>query len=146
LDRLLPYHEGQLVSPLSEANMTQPATSLYRRMGGYDVIAAVIDDLFAVLHADPGFARFFGGRSDDSAIRSRQLLVDQMCALSGGPCQYIGRDMKTSHGGLGITNAEWEANMKASDAALVKNGVGEAERVEFLVLFERYRDDIVEDD
>ena len=88
--------------------MTQPAMSLYQRMGGYDVIAAVIDDLFAILHDDPGFARFPGGRSADSAIRSRQLLVDQMCALSGGPCHYIGRDMKTSHRGLGISNAEWD--------------------------------------
>jgi hemoglobin len=126
--------------------MTQSATSLYRRMGGYDVIAGVIDDLFAILHGEPTFARFFGGRSEDSVIRSRQLLVDQMCALSGGPCQYIGRDMKTSHSGLGITNVEWETNMKASNAALAKNGVGEAERAEFLALFQRYRDDIVEAD
>jgi hemoglobin len=124
--------------------MTQSTRSLYQRMGGYDVIAAVIDDLFAILHDDPAFARFFGGRSEDSAIRSRQLLVDQMCALSGGPCHYIGRDMQTSHSGLGITDAEWEANMEAADAALAKNGVGDAERAEFLALFERYRDDIVE--
>jgi hemoglobin len=124
--------------------MTQSARSLYQRMGGYDVIAAVIDDLFAILHDDPAFARFFGGRSEDSAIRARQLLVDQMCGLSGGPCHYIGRDMQTSHRGLGITDVEWEANMKAADGALVKNGAGDAERAEFLALFERYRDDIVE--
>ena len=67
-----------------------------------------------------------------------------MCALSGGPCHYIGRDMKTSHSGLGITNVEWETNMRASDAALAKNGVGDAERAEFLALFERYREVIVE--
>ena len=126
--------------------MTQLATSLYHRMGGYDVIAAVIDDLFAILHSDPAFTRFFGGRSNDSVVRSRQLLVDQMCALSGGPCNYIGRDMKTSHSGLGITDVEWETNMKASDAALAKNGVGDLERADFLALFERYRDDIVEAD
>lgn len=113
-------------------------------MGGYDVIAAVIDDLFGISHDDPAFARFFGGRSNDSVIRSRQLLVDQMCALSGGPCQYIGRGMKTSHSGLGITDVEWERNNHASDVALAKNGVGDTERAEFLALFERYRDDIVE--
>jgi hemoglobin len=96
--------------PLSEAILPRSATSLYQRMGGYDVIAGVIDDLFALLHGDPAFARFFGGRSEDSVVRSRQLLVDQMCALSGGPCFYIGRDMKTSHRGLGITTAEWETN------------------------------------
>jgi hemoglobin len=142
--RSLPYHEGHRFHPCWRRIVTQLATSLYQRMGGYDVIAAVIDDLFAILHGDPAFARFFGGRSEDSVIRSRQLLVDQMCALSGGPCRYIGRDMKTSHRGLGITNVEWETNMKASDAALAKNGVDDAERTEFLALFERYRDDIVE--
>jgi hemoglobin len=114
--------------------MTESARSLYQRMGGYDVIAAVIDDLFAILHDDPAFARFFGGRSQDSAVRARQLLVDQMCALSGGQCQYIGRDMHTSHRGLGITEVEWKANMAASHSALVKNGVGDAERAEFLAL------------
>ena len=61
-------------------------------------------------------------------------------------CNYIGRDMKTSHSGLGINDVEWETNMKASDAALAKNGVGDAERADFLALFERYRDDIVEAD
>jgi hemoglobin len=124
--------------------VNQSATTLYQRMGGYDVIAAVIDDLFATLHGDPAFARFFGGRSQDSVIRSRQLLVDQMCELSGGPCRYIGRDMKTSHQGLGITIADWETNIKASETALTKNGVGDAEQAEFLSLFERYRDDIIE--
>jgi hemoglobin len=52
--------------------------------------------------------------------------------------------MKTSHSGLGITNAEWETNMRASDVALADMGVGDAERAEFLALFEHYRDDIVE--
>jgi hemoglobin len=124
--------------------MTQSARSLYQRMGGYDVIAAVIDDMFAALRADPAFARFASGRSLDSHNRARQLLVDQMCELCGGPCHYIGRDMKTSHRGLGITGAEWDANMKYADAALMKNAVGDAERAEFLGLFELYRDDIIE--
>src|ERR1700757_5162725 len=41
----VPYDEGLLVPSSLEANMTKPAASLYQRMGGYDVIAAVIDDL-----------------------------------------------------------------------------------------------------
>lgn len=127
-----------------EGNMTETTPSLYRRLGGYDVIAAIIDDMFALLRADPAFARFGSGRSADSHMRARQLLVDQMCLLTGGPCHYIGRDMLTSHAGLAISGAEWEANMKHADAALLKNGVADAERAEFLALFERYRGDIVE--
>ena len=127
-----------------EGNMSETTPSLYRRLGGYDVIAAIIDDMFALLRADPAFARFGSGRSADSHMRARQLLVDQMCLLTGGPCHYIGRDMLTSHAGLAISGAEWEANMKHADAALLKNGVADAERAEFLALFERYRGDIVE--
>lgn len=124
--------------------MTDTTLSLYGRLGGYDVIAAIIDDMFALLRADPAFARFGSGRSTDSHMRARQLLVDQMCELTGGPCHYIGRDMSTSHAGLAISGAEWDANMKHADAALLKNGVPDAERAEFLALFERYRGDIVE--
>ena len=119
-------------------------SSLYRRLGGYDVIAAVVDDMFSSLRGDPAFARFATGRSLDSHMRAQQLLIEQVCELSGGPCHYIGRDMKTSHAGLAITTAEWDANMGYTIAALLKNGVPEPERTEFLALFERYRQDIVE--
>jgi hemoglobin len=121
-----------------------PPLTLYRRLGGYDVIAAVIDDLFTNLRDDPAFARFGSGRSLDSHARAQQLLVEQICELSGGPCRYLGRDMKTSHAGLAISNAEWDANMRYATVALIENGVKEAERAEFLALFERYRQDIVE--
>jgi hemoglobin len=126
--------------------MSSGEQTLYRRLGGYDVVAAVIDDMFAALRADPAFARFGAGRSIDSHNRARQLLVDQMCELSGGPCVYIGRDMTTSHRGLGISAAEWTANMKHVETALLTHHIAEAERAEFLELFERYRDEIVESD
>jgi hemoglobin len=119
-------------------------SSLYKRLGGYDVIAAIVDDLFTLLRGDERFARFGMGRSIDSHKRAQQLIVDQICSLSGGPCYYIGRDMKTSHAGLGITDSEWEANLEFTRAALKKNGVGDRERAEFLSLFERYKSDIIE--
>ncbi len=52
--------------------------------------------------------------------------------------------MKTSHAGLGITAAEWTGNMVHAETALVGNDVAGPERAEFLGLFERYRDEIVE--
>ncbi len=58
--------------------------SLYRRLGLYDVFASVVDDMFSLLQADPRFVRFATGRSVDSHKRARQLIVDQLCALSGG--------------------------------------------------------------
>jgi Truncated hemoglobins len=121
-----------------------PELSLYKRLGGYDAIAAIVDDLFTLLRADPRFTRFGMGRSIDSHNRSRQLLVDQICSLSGGPCYYIGRDMKTSHAGLGITESEWAANLELTRQVLESKGISSREQAEFLSLFERYKDDIVE--
>jgi hemoglobin len=118
--------------------------SLYERLGGYDVIAGIIDDLLSRLMADPQFQRFGMGRSADSHNRARQLLVDQMAALAGGPVIYIGRDMKTSHAGLGITKKEWDINLKYTTAALDKFKIPAKEQAEFIALFERYKADIVE--
>ena len=123
---------------------SQPEETLYRRLGGYDVIAAVIDEFLSRFRSDPRFARFGGGRSLDSQQRGRQLLIEQMCSLAGGPCGYIGRDMKTAHAGLGITDAEWQANIQYASGALEKYGVALREKEEFLAIFQGYKDDIVE--
>src|SRR6185503_12407588 len=84
----------------------KPSPSLYERLGRYDGIARIADEYLKGVRADPQFARF-SGRGSDSLARARQLLKDQWCALTGGPCVYIGRDMRTAHGGLGITAADW---------------------------------------
>ena len=87
-------------------------SSLYQRIGGYDVIAKVIDHWFALMRADARFSRFGMGRSTDSRKKAQQLTVELICALAGGPCYYIGRGMEDSHDGLNITGSEWEANLE----------------------------------
>jgi len=118
--------------------------TLYRRLGGYDVIAAVIDDFLSRFGSDPRLARFGAGRSLDSRQRTRQLIIEQICSLAGGPCLYTGRDMKTSHAGLAITEAEWQASLQHASAALEKHGVALQEKEEFLAIFQKYKGDIVE--
>jgi hemoglobin len=118
--------------------------TLYERLGGYNAIAIITDDFLARLRNDPMFARFGGGRSTDSIRRSRQLIVDQLCELAGGPCVYTGRDMKASHAGLGINQAEWEASVRHMQATLDHAGIAAQEAGEILSLFERYRNEIVE--
>jgi hemoglobin len=119
-------------------------SSLYKRLGGYERIAAIIDTLFGLLRTDSRFSRFATGRSTDSHRRAQQLTVEQICSLSGGPCYYSGRDMKTSHAGLRITQSEWDANLELTRQALQMNGIGSREQTEFLSLIERYKSDIVE--
>jgi hemoglobin len=128
----------------SFAGEKEKAKTLYQRIGGYDMVAQIVDDLLDQLKNDKAFDRFGGGRSESSLKRTRQLLVDQLCALAGGPCTYIGRDMKTAHQGLKITAAEWDSTIKKLELSLDKFKVSGKDKEEFVALIQDVRNDIVE--
>ena len=120
-----------------------PAT-LYARLGGYDAIAAVCDDLLARLMSDPQLGRFWKNRGADGIRREKQLLVDYLCASAGGPLYYPGRDMKVSHVGMGISVKDWEVFVGHVRATLDKFQVPDGERRDVLAFIESTRADIVE--
>jgi hemoglobin len=126
------------------AHHTEKPKSLYQRLGGYDAIAAVTDDFIGRLATDRQLARFFVGHSEDSLKRIRQHVVDQLCAATGGPCVYTGRDMKTSHKGIGISEADWTTAVNHLVATLDKFKVPEQEKGELLAALSPLKSDIVE--
>jgi hemoglobin len=103
-----------------------------------------VDDFLTRLTADPRLNRFFVGQSTDSLKRIRQLAVDQVCAAAGGPCVYTGRSMKTSHAGLRITEADWQAAGTLLVASLDKFKVPQREKNELLAIVDSLKGDIVE--
>ena len=121
---------------------TEP--SPYRRLGGYDTIAAIIDSVLERLGSDTRFVRFNVGRGEDSSRRGRRLLVDQLCELSGGPCIFLGRDMRTSHARLGITKSDWKATMRHMARTLRDLRVARKESEEVIALWTRYKGEIGE--
>lgn len=118
--------------------------TLYQRLGGYDAIAAVSDDFIDRLGKGRLLSRFVVGLSVDSKKKLRQHLVDFLCNATGGPCLYLGRDMKTVHTGLGITEADWKESVDALIATLNKFKVPEKERNEVLAAVSSLKKDIVE--
>jgi hemoglobin len=118
--------------------------SLYARLGGYDAIAAAVDDLLLRITADPQIGIYWRGHSTDSMRRERQLAVDFLCAALGGPVLYRGRDMQTAHAGLKISEADWQVFVKHTVATLDKFAVQGREREEFLAAAASLKGDIVE--
>jgi hemoglobin len=117
---------------------------LYQRLGGYDAIAAVVDDFVGRLATDPKFTRFFAGHSHDSIKKIRQHIVDQLCNATGGPCNYTGRDMKTAHAGLGISEEDWNTSVTHLVATLDKFKVPQQEKDEVIGAIASMKDQIVE--
>ena len=130
-----------MLDPEASAHTQQ---SLYQRLGGYDVLAAFVHDLMPRLRHDPILWVYWKGISDDSARRGEQLLIDFLCAAFEGPVHYAGRDMRTSHKGMGITVAEWDIFMPHIAAALDSVGVAPREKAEFLTIADGLKWDIVE--
>ena len=123
-----------------KTGMTQQA-SLYQRLGEKPAITAVVDEIVARVAAD---SRINSRFANTNIPRLKMNLVDQICAASGGPCTYKGRDMKTAHVGMRITNADFDALVGDLVAALNKFKVPEREKSELLSVLGPMRKDIVE--
>jgi len=83
--------------------------TLYHRLGGYDALAAVVDDFEA----------------------------------TGGPCVYVGKDMKTAHTGLDIREDDWTRGVRHLVATLEAFGVPARDREELLSAVAGLKDQIV---
>jgi len=93
-------------------------TSLYDRLGGYDGITAFVADLLPRLKGDSQLGRFWQNRGDDGVAREKQLLIDYLCSSAGGPMYYTGRDMKTSHKGMRISEDDWSIFLRHAGTTL----------------------------
>ena len=118
--------------------------TLYERLGGYDAIAAVVNNLLPRLMSDTQLGRFWENRGDDGIEREKQLLIDFLCAHAGGPMLYVGRDNQTSHRGMGISQADWECFIQHLKDTLNHFQLPSAESNDVISFIETTKADIVE--
>ena len=124
--------------------MTEQSRSLYTRLGGYDAITAVVENLLPRLMDDAQLGRFWKNRGADGLRREKQLLIDFLCASAGGPLYYTGRDMALSHKGMKISGSDWATFISHLNATLDTFQVPQQERDEVLAFIESTKADIVE--
>lgn len=118
--------------------------SLYERLGGYDAIVAVTNDLLPRLMADDQLGRFWAHRGSDGIDREKQLVIDFIVQASGGPLVYTGRPNAQSHAGMRISESDWTRFMTHLRATLTKFNLPEREFNETVAFFQSTKDDIVE--
>ena len=75
--------------------------------------------------------------------RLGQQLTIHLCSLTGGPCTFTGDDMKTTHAGQDITQAEFYALVETLRQVLDDRGVGTREKNELLALLAPFKRDVV---
>lgn len=125
------------------AGIPRSPGTLYHRIGGYDALAAMVDDFLARMLKDPDIEPFFHDLQPGEKQRVRQMLVDQLCEVTGGPCVYVGKDMKTAHTGLDINEQDWTRAVGHLVATLGTFRVPANERDELLSAVAGLKDQIV---
>ena len=115
--------------------------TLYERLGGQGAIQAVVTKFIANVGADKRINGFF---ATTDLKKLNKILVEQVCAASGGPCTYSGRDMKTTHKGMKVTTAAFNALVEDLVSALDTFNVPKKEKDELIGILAPMKGDIVE--
>ncbi|MDE2456648.1 MAG: group 1 truncated hemoglobin [Burkholderiales bacterium] len=98
--------------------------SLYERLGSAEAIAKIVDDFVDRHAANPLLAPRFQGRD---LAKAKRHGTQFMCMGAGGPERYEGRDMRTTHAGMNISEQEFIAALDDIVAAMQAHKVGAAE-------------------
>jgi hemoglobin len=125
----------------------QGTRSLWSRLGGETAVKAVVHDFVALAATDPKVDITRGGKYklDDAGVANlEKLLVQLISANTGGPLKYEGRDMKTSHAGMGITSEQFGALAGDLISVLKKYQVPQKEIDELVGIIASTKKDIVE--
>ncbi len=124
--------------------MADKQKTLYERLGGYDAIAAVANELLPRLQGDPQLGRFWAHRGQDGVQREKQLLIDFLCASAGGAMFYRGRDMLLTHRGMRINESDWNVFLGHAGATLAKLRVPGTEQRDVVAFVQSLKKEIVE--
>ena len=115
----------------SATEMNKPGPTLYDRLGGQPAITAVVDDFIGNVAAD---ARINGRFANANIPRLKTRLVELISAGSGGKVTYTGRDMRSAHEGMNITDAEFGALVEDLVRSLDKFQVKDKEKSDLLAI------------
>jgi hemoglobin len=123
-----------------------PSKSLYDRLGGAYPIAVVVDDFIErllvneTLNANPAINE---ARKRVPSAGLKFHVTTLVCQATGGPCKYTGRDMKTSHAHLNISEMEWKAMLVDFNKTLARFKVPEGEQRELVDIVNSTKSQIV---
>jgi hemoglobin len=99
-----------------------------------------VDDFVAAHLSNPQIKARFVKTDIDHA---KQMAREFICAGTGGPQAYTGKDMLTAHKGMNISEQEYMATMDDILLALDKNGIDEDSKKDVLAILYSLKEQII---
>jgi hemoglobin len=136
----LAFGASFLMTGTSFAQMAPQSDQLYKAFGEKAGLVSLMDDFMVRLLADPRTGPHFKPANQQ---RVKEQLVDQFCALGGGPCVYKGADMKSSHANLDIKKSDFNALVEVLQQSMDAKGIPFTRQNQMLALLAPMHRDII---
>jgi hemoglobin len=131
---------GLFGTGVAVAQASAPSNQLYQSFGEKSGLVVLMDDFMTRLLADPRTGPHFKPANQQ---RVKEQLVEQFCALAGGPCVYKGADMKSSHANLDIKKSDFHALVEVLQHSMDAKGIAFREQNKMLALLAPLNRDII---
>lgn len=116
---------------------TSVEKSFYERLGGWEVIAELVGNLYQRMLNGPNTWYYWKGRSAGSRASECRQYVDLVCSAAGGPVDSRGQDKNTFNTGLGIGRVQWEHFVALAAEALDHSDFSDGEKEDLFCLLAR---------
>jgi len=121
--QLLIKHSAKIVVLISLfyfggcASSTSESNSVYQQIGGKDKIAEVVDNFISEIEYSPEIFPYF---ENSNIVRFREKMIEHVCVLTNGPCDYTGDTMLQVHSGMSISEHDFNATVDLFINAMTK--------------------------
>lgn len=105
---------------IAACSTTPSQPTLYERLGEQDGITMIVDNLLYEIGGNDTLLPFF---AKTNINRFREKLIEQLCQISDGPCEYTGDTMARSHAGMGLNDSHFNALVTDLVTAMDEAGV-----------------------
>lgn len=114
--------------------------TLYERLGGEEKVRKIVRDVLQRNLDNPIIGHHF---KEVDMEKLNQLVFDFFSMGIGGPHKYTGRDMRSAHSHLNITDDDFQRANIDTILALKENDVADAEINEIISILDSMRGDVV---
>lgn len=126
-----------------DIDSTDPKPSLYSRLGGYDAIYQFAAEALRKAMAHPDIGHIWDHMSESTFQKEHINFVDFLSAQWGGNVLYRGRDMVTTHRGMGLTEVHWKAMFDCLESCYEDFQLPQELREEINATFNRFKPAVV---
>lgn len=117
------------------------SSTLYERLGGVERISRLALDVVALHYNNPLLKTRFEQVKDRGKLEKN--LIDFICAGTGGPQTYAGKDVLSAHKHMNIDEQELVSAIDDVMAAMTRNGYAQAEKNDVLAILYSLKGDVV---